>query len=35
MRQLHTFVHLRSQTEIVGRDDQGLQCAVPRRSRRK
>ena len=34
VRQLDRFVDLRRQAEIVGRDDQRLQCAVSRRSRR-
>jgi hypothetical protein len=34
MRKLDRFVDLRRQPEIVGRDDQRLQCAVSRRSRR-
>ena len=34
MRELDGFVHLGRQAEIVGRDDQRLQCAVSRRSRR-
>ena len=35
VRELDAFVDLRRQAEIVGRDDQRLQCATSRRSRRK
>jgi len=35
VRELDAFIDLRCQAEIVGRDDQRLQCAASRRSRRK
>jgi hypothetical protein len=35
VRELDTLVDLRCHAEIVGGDDQPLQCAASRRSRRK